>query len=175
MADALSALRLLLAVALPWLIVGGGPLPLAVWSLAAASDWADGRLARRAGTSSSRGAVLDNAADITFVLSGLTTAAALGLVAWVVPASIALSAGTYAVASRRALRVGGGLARSRFGHWGGVLNYACLGAATAAVGWPHPAWATPLGALALLTAGVNLAAVTHRLAAWRPPTATPPS
>jgi phosphatidylglycerophosphate synthase len=172
MADALSAMRLLLAVAMPWLLARGGALPLLAWGLAALSDWADGPLARRTGTATLRGAVLDNVADIAFVLGGLVTAAALGLVPWILPAAIALSAGAYALASRRARPTGGGLARSGLGHWGGVLNYACLGGAAAAVGWPHPAWATPLGALALVTAGVNLAAVACRLAAGRQRTAS---
>jgi phosphatidylglycerophosphate synthase len=164
MADALSAARLLLAVAMPWLLARGGPLPLAAWCLAAASDWVDGPLARRAGTASVRGAVLDNAADIAFVLAGLTTAAALGLVPWLVPASIAVSAGAYAVASRRT-PPGGRLARSRLGHWGGVLNYVCLGVVAGAVAWPGAAWSLPLGITALCTAALNLAAVGLRLAA----------
>lgn len=172
MADALSALRLLLAAVMPWLLTQGGPLPLAAWCLAAVSDYADGPLARRGGTASVRGAVLDNVADIAFVLGGLVTAAALGLVPWIVPASIALSAGAYALASRRTQPSGGGLARSRLGHWGGVLNYVCLGVAAGTVGWPHPDWAAPLTAVGLLTAGVNLAAVTLRLTADRTPTAS---
>lgn len=165
MADGLSVARLLLAGVMPLLLARGGPLPLAAWCLAAASDWLDGRLARRAGTASRRGAVLDNVADIAFVLGGLSTAAILGLVPWIVPASIALSAGAYAVASRSARPTGGGLARSRVGHWGGVLNYACLGVVAGAVGWPDARWAVPLGLTALATAAVNLAAVALRLAA----------
>ena len=91
MADALSGMRLLLAAVMPWLLARGGVLPLAVWCLAAMSDYVDGPLARRRGTTSLRGAVLDNVADITFVLVGLTGAATLGLISWVVPLSIALS------------------------------------------------------------------------------------
>lgn len=165
MADALSAGRLLLAVAMPWLLERGGLLPLAAWCFAAASDWIDGPLARRAGTASLRGAVLDTVADVAFVLGGLATAAAIGLVPWIVPASIGASAGAYAVASRRAPAAGRGLARSRLGHWGGVLNYACLGVVAGAVAWPGTAWALPLAAASLCTAAVNLAAVALRLAA----------
>ena len=165
MADALSAARLLLAGVMPWLLARGGPLALGAWCLAAASDWIDGRLARRTGTASLRGAVLDNVADIAFVLGGLSTAAILGLVPWLVPGSIALSAGAYAVASRRAPPSGGGLARSRLGHWGGVLNYVCLGVVAGRVAWPGAWWEAPLGLTALATAAVNLAAVTLRLTA----------
>ena len=173
MADALSATRLLLAVAMPWLLVRGGPLALAAWCLAAVSDWVDGPLARRAGTAGVRGAVLDNVADIAFVLGGLTTGAILELVPWIVPASIGLSAGTYAVASGRGRPDGGGLARSRLGHWGGVLNYVCLGMVAGAVAWPGTVWSVPLAATALLTAGLNLAAVASRFAA-RPGAANRP-
>jgi phosphatidylglycerophosphate synthase len=165
MADTLSATRLLLAVAMPWLLAHGGVLPLAAWCLAATSDWIDGPLARRAGTASARGAVLDNLADIAFVLGGLATAAMLGLVPWIVPASIGASAGAYAVASWRAPPPGGRLARSRLGHWGGVLNYVCLGVVAGAVAWPGAVWSLPLTVAALATAAVNVAAVAIRLAA----------
>src|SRR5262245_49819484 len=119
MADALSGMRLLLAAVMPWLFARGGVWPLVVWCLAAVSDYVDGPLARRRGTTSLRGGVLDNVADITFVLVGLATAVALGMISWLVPVSIGLSAGLYAVASMRS-RGGGGLARSRVGHWAGV-------------------------------------------------------
>ena len=140
MANVLSGARLLLAAALPYLLVRGGWPPVVVWIAASLSDYLDGPLARRRGTSTPGGAILDNVADITFVLAGLTTAAALRLVSWVVPASIALSASAYAAAS--ALRrdaagaVGPRLARSRLGHWAGVANYACLGVAAGAAAWP---------------------------------------
>lgn len=167
MADALSASRLLLAVLMPWLLVGGGVAPVVAWGLAAVSDYVDGPLARRAGTAGARGAVLDNLADIAFVLAGLATAVALGLVPWIVPASIALSAGAYAIASLRARRGAPRLARSRIGHAGGVMNYVCLGVVAGAVAWPSPAWSAPLTAAAIATAAVNLAAVASRLAGQR--------
>jgi CDP-diacylglycerol--glycerol-3-phosphate 3-phosphatidyltransferase len=163
MADALSGMRLLLAAVMPWLLARGGVLPLAVWCLAAMSDYVDGPLARRRGTTSLRGAVLDNVADITFVLVGLTGAAALGLISWVVPLSIALSAGLYAVASMRP-HAGGALARSRVGHWAGVFNYACLALVTGAIAWPDSVWRPILAVASAVTAGINLAAVASRFA-----------
>src|SRR5262245_60527633 len=166
MADALSGMRLLLAVAMPWLLTGGGVLPLAVWCLAALSDYVDGPLARRSGTPGMRGAVLDNVADIAFVLVGLTTAVVLGLISWLVPASIALSAGVYAAASMRS-HGGGALARSRVGHWAGVLNYACLGLVTGAIAWPGSAWRPILVVASAATAGINFAAVASRFAGAR--------
>ncbi len=171
MANALSGARLLLAAALPYLLVHGGWPPVVVWIAASLSDYLDGPLARRRGTSSPGGAILDNVADITFVLAGLSTAAALRLVSWVVPASIALSATAYAAASaRRHDPAGAGprLARSRLGHWAGVANYACLGVASGAAAWPGPWWAPLLAGAGATTAGLNLTAVAARLVARRP-------
>ena len=166
MADALSGMRLLLAAVMPWLLVRGGVWPLLVWCLAAASDYVDGPLARRRGTSSLRGAVLDNVADIAFVMVGLTTAGALLLIPWLVPVSIALSAGLYAAASMWS-HAPGALARSRVGHWAGVLNYACLGLVTGAIAWPGSAWRPILAVTSAITAGINLAAVASRIATAR--------
>ncbi len=165
MADALSALRLVLAAAMPWLMARGGLLPLAAWCVAAASDYVDGPIARRRGAVSLRGAVLDNVADITFVMVGLTSAVALALIPWLVPASIGLSAGSYAAASMRSHAADATLARSRLGHWAGVLNYVCLGLVTAAVAWPGRGWSPVLAAASVVTAGINLAAVASRFAA----------
>jgi CDP-diacylglycerol--glycerol-3-phosphate 3-phosphatidyltransferase len=170
MADAFSGLRLVLAAAMPWLMARGGLLPLAAWCLAAASDYVDGPIARRRGAVSLRGAVLDNVADITFVMVGLTSAVAQELIPWLVPASIGLSAGSYAAASMRSRAADSTLARSRLGHWAGVLNYACLGLVTAAVAWPGRGWSPVLGMASVVTAGINLAAVATRFAAasrWR--------
>ncbi len=164
-ADVLSGLRLLLAAAMPWLLRRGGEAPALIWIVAAVSDYVDGPIARRSGVTSLRGAVLDNVADIAFVLVGLWTATVLGLVSWLVPASIALSAGSYAAASLRRGAAGSQLARSRLGHWAGVLNYACLGLVTAAVAWPSTAWSPVLAAASAVTAATNVAAVALRLAA----------
>ena len=163
-ANALSGTRMLLAVAMPWLLLQGGPLPLVAWGLAALSDCLDGPLARRRNEVSRGGAILDNVADIAFVLAGLVVAAALGLVTWLVPGSIALSAGAYAAASVRPRR-GAVLARSRLGHWAGVLNYVCLGLVSGSMALPDGRWGMVLAAAAAATAGLNLAAVGSRIAA----------
>jgi phosphatidylglycerophosphate synthase len=170
-ANALSGARLLLAAALPYLLVHGGWPPLLAWAVASLSDYFDGPLARRRGTSSPNGAILDNVADIAFVFVGLATAAALAMISWVVPLSIALSAGAYAAASARRRSEGGapGLARSRLGHWAGVANYACLGVVTGAVTWPGPRWTPVLAAAGATTAGLNLAALLTRLLPRRSP------
>jgi phosphatidylglycerophosphate synthase len=163
-ADALSVMRLVLAAAMPFALARGGVLPLLAWGLAALSDYVDGPLARRTGTASLRGALLDTSADVAFVLGGLGMAAALGLVSWIVPASIGLSVGAYMAASARPGPAGRRLARSRLGHAAGVLNYSCLGLVSGAVAWPAPAWSPWLSAAAAVTAATNLAAVASRVA-----------
>lgn len=77
--NALSGLRLALAVAFPWL-PAAGRLPAVVAS--GATDWLDGLIARRYGVQSTFGGLLDAVADKAFVLATLLTLAAGGLVAW---------------------------------------------------------------------------------------------
>src|SRR5262245_39074968 len=150
---------------MPWLLPRGGLLPLVVWCVAAISDYADGPLARHRDAVSFAGAVLDNVADVAFVPAGLGTAAVLGLVSWVVPVSIGLSAGAYGVASVRS-RVGQPrLARSSIGHWAGVLNYACLGLVAGAVAWEDARLKFLVAVAAAATAALHLAAVAAR---WLP-------
>jgi phosphatidylglycerophosphate synthase len=142
-----------------------GPAALGIFAAAAASDFADGRLARHAGRATAHGAVLDAAADVVFVLAGTARAAALGLVSWAVPAAIAASAGVYATASlrrsRRARTVV--LAQSRLGHVAGVANYAVAGLAAAAVAVPAAAWSAVLAGTGGLVVALNLGAAAARL------------
>jgi phosphatidylglycerophosphate synthase len=169
-ADVLGVVRLLVALAFPATLAralaGGTPgLPLALFTLAAASDFFDGILARRAGRPTRHGAVLDTVADVAFVLAGTGAGAALGLVPTAVPAAIAVSVAGYALASMGTTSQGGELrlARSRVGHWGGVCNYALTGLIAGAAWLPGPAWAKILAAASLGVVGVNLAAVLERM------------
>jgi hypothetical protein len=57
------------------------------------------------------------------------------------------------------------LARTRLGHWAGVLNYACLGLVTGAIAWPGRGWSLLLAVASVATAGINLAAVASRYVA----------
>jgi phosphatidylglycerophosphate synthase len=169
-ADALGVARLLAAAALPGAMAaalagdGWRVAPLALFAVAAATDFLDGIVARRTGGPTAYGAVLDNVADVAFVLAGTGTAAALGLVPVAVPAAIATSVAAYALASVR--RSGGGstmtLARSRVGHAAGVLNYALLGLVTIALAVPVRSEGV-LRPASLVTVAVNLAAVLGRL------------
>ena len=163
-ADLLSSLRLGLAMLLPFALARGGAMPALVWMAGAATDYLDGPLARRTGTATRHGMLLDNVADIAFVLGGLGAAAALGLVPWLVPGAVLLAVVDY---GRAALEehhgVGRGRSRSGVGHAAGVVNYACLGLVCGRLAWPE---AVPLAALAtaeLATIAINFGAVVERM------------
>jgi len=92
------------------------------------SDVADGRMARRRGTESDAGRVLDHVADIVFILVALGTYVYLGIAPWWVPASIATSFSVYVFDSlARSAPVKPTLIGSRIGHAGGVANYVLIG------------------------------------------------
>ena len=78
-ADAVTALRLPLAAAFP--LTADHGWHLAMVAAAAASDFADGRLARRLGPSRT-GVVLDPVADKLFMLAAFLTVARHGLLGW---------------------------------------------------------------------------------------------
>ncbi len=150
---------------------GGHPslrwLPLGLFALAAASDFADGRLARACGTASGRGQLLDTGADVLFVGSAFVLFAARGRISWFVPMAMGAAIALYASDSWRRARGSGALAldRSPLGHAAGVANFALVGLLAAEHGVPTwlPAPVVDVGALA--TAALNTASVVQRLAA----------
>ena len=79
LADAVTALRLPLAVAFPF--IESHAWHLAIVATAAVSDFVDGRLARRIGPSRA-GVVLDPVADKLFMLAAFLTVARHGLLTW---------------------------------------------------------------------------------------------
>lgn len=79
LADLVTALRLPLAVAFP--LTESHGWHLAIVAAAAATDFFDGRLARRLGPSRA-GAVLDPVADKLFMLAAFLTVARHGLLNW---------------------------------------------------------------------------------------------
>ncbi len=163
-ADALGVLRLGAAAVLPGALARavegrGRWVPALLFVVAAASDFLDGRLARRGRGPTRHGAVLDNLADIAFVLAGTVSGAMLGLVPGVVPLAIVVAFAAYAATSLR----GGHVARSAAGHAAGILNFALVGLITGAVALPGGVWAPVLAVAAALVVGVNLAAVLGRL------------
>jgi phosphatidylglycerophosphate synthase len=98
--------------------------------LICASDYYDGPLARALGLDSDLGKVLDNLADITFLLVTLTYLVHGGAVPWWIPAVIALAFGQYTLDSW--LLSGKGttvvLISNPIGHWAGIFNYIFTGA-----------------------------------------------
>src|SRR5262249_58670559 len=93
-AAAFGLLRLTAAALLPQALLDafadphGGALPVALFAVAAAPDFLDGPVARR-GTPTRHGAVLDNVADVAFVLAGTAPAAWAGRLAALGPLAVA--------------------------------------------------------------------------------------
>src|SRR5207253_2642996 len=113
-----------------------------LFAVGAASDFFDGIVARRGRGPTAHGAVLDNAADITFVLAGTGTGVALGLVPLAVPGAIGVAFAAYVLATfgQRAREGQWRLARSTLGHAAGVLNYALTGSIAVAAALPAMSW-----------------------------------
>lgn len=137
----------------------------------AASDVFDGRLARRYGSASNRGRVLDHLADIGFLLCALCTYTLQGVTPWWVPAAVGGAFAFYVTDSwARRASAAAPLIGSRVGHLGGICNYVLVGLLafnnTAALHLVSP------GLLAILFWLVPLystAAVVSRMLAWRLP------
>ena len=104
-------------------------LVIGLFLLICASDYYDGPLARALGLSSDLGKVLDNLADITFLLVTLTYLVRRDAASWWIPAVIALAFTQYTMDSW--LLAGRGtnavLVSNPIGHWAGILNYIFTG------------------------------------------------
>jgi len=129
MANALTAVRL--ALVLPAAVAFARPELLApgvvavLLSVAIASDYLDGPVARMSGTASAKGQLFDHTTDCLFVTGGLTGAAWSGVVTPLLPVLIPIAFGQYVVDSyvwhrRRQLRA------SRLGRWNGILYFVPL-------------------------------------------------
>jgi len=141
-ADLLTATRVLLTpffVLCVWLAEQSrwfGVVAVGIFAVIAASDFFDGRLARRWYRDSSRGRVFDHFADIGFLVAALTAYVGVGLAPWWVPAAVAGAFAFYVFDSRqRRARAATAdapttaltLIGSRLGHSGGVCNYVLVG------------------------------------------------
>jgi CDP-diacylglycerol--glycerol-3-phosphate 3-phosphatidyltransferase len=150
-ANLLSGLRLLSVLPFALLVWRGGAAN-AVWAaglfaLAIVTDLADGPLARKRGTASALGRVLDHGSDFLFVCTGLAAAAARGHVPWLLPGLVALAFAQYVVDSfwlhrARELRM------SALGRWNGILYF------------------VPLGGAILIELGLGLLAAPNTNVAW---------
>jgi phosphatidylglycerophosphate synthase len=130
MANALTAIRLLLVAPFAALMAGPDPRHAVgaalILAAAIATDILDGIVARRRGTASAEGQLFDHATDAVFVASGLAGAALRGAVPWVLPMLVVAAFAQYAIDSRwihRSL----GLRGSRLGRYNGILYFAPLG------------------------------------------------
>lgn len=100
--------------------------------LICASDYYDGPLARAQGLDSDLGKVLDNLADITFLLVTLTYLVRCDVVPWWIPTAIGFAFSQYSIdswlLSKKSANIV--LVSNPIGHWAGVLNYIFTGVAS---------------------------------------------
>ncbi|HEY8152833.1 MAG TPA: CDP-alcohol phosphatidyltransferase family protein [Myxococcota bacterium] len=148
MADALTLLRLL-AVPLFVLAVreGAHGLAASIFALAAATDFADGRVARARGQTSDRGAFFDHAVDAVFVSAGAAALASVGALPWPLAPLIAFAFLQYALDSK--LMRSRGLRASALGRWNGIAYYVIVAVPVVrdalGLGWPGPSLVRALG------------------------------
>jgi len=161
----LGVLRIVLAVVYARTLVEGSWIPVGAFALAAASDYVDGPLARRAGGPTAHGVLLDSVADIVFVLVACAAGVAAGRLSWIVPVAIACAATPYLVATLRRSRAAGAPARaySEVGHWAGICNYALTGLVAGSAALPGAWWSPLLSVASVVVIALNLAAVGMRL------------
>jgi phosphatidylglycerophosphate synthase len=147
-ANLLTLLRLLLA--LPFALAVRAEAPLAaglIFTLAAASDFADGRIARRRGEISALGGFLDHAVDATFVSTGVAALASVGVLPWLLAPLIALAFLQYTLDSRLMRRRG--LQPSWLGRWNGIAYFVIIAVPVVrdalGLGWPGAGLVSALG------------------------------
>lgn len=129
MAHALTSLRLLLVLPVALGLARPGSLPapwlLAFVSVAIATDYFDGVVARWAGTASARGQLFDHTTDFLFVTAGLSGAAIAGDVPEALPILIAVAFTQYVLDSYWMYR-DKHLRMSRLGRWNGISYFVPL-------------------------------------------------
>lgn len=126
MANALTALRLLLAVPFAFLMLRSDVASAwgasALYCVAIATDLLDGPIARRRGRASARGRLLDHTSDFAFVSAGLFAMALGGAITLWLPALVTVAFAQYVIDSygfraERELRI------SALGRANGVLYF----------------------------------------------------
>lgn len=100
-------------------------LPALLVALAIGTDYGDGIIARRRGTSSPRGMLFDHTTDFLFVTSGLAGAAVAGLLPALLPALIVVAFSQYGLDSYLLYR-DRSLRMSALGRWNGILYFVPL-------------------------------------------------
>lgn len=160
-ANGLTLLRLCAAPAFV-AAVGAWAAPLAalLFSLAIATDLADGWVARRYDEASPLGGLVDHAADALFVTAGSAIFASRGELPLWLPFAIAIAFSQYVLDSRP----GPALRGSRLGRWNGIAYFVAVGVPCVrdALGltWPPAAWVRDFGWLLVAS---TLASIADRL------------
>jgi cardiolipin synthase len=147
-ANLLTLLRLLLALPFALAVREGAPLAASlVFAVAAASDFADGRLARRRGEISTLGGFLDHAVDAAFVSTGAAALASVGALPWLLAPLIAIAFLQYTLDSR--LMRSHGLRASSLGRWNGIAYFVIVAVPVVrdalGLGWPGAGLVSALG------------------------------
>lgn len=168
-ANTLSLARLALVPALGAAILHGQPLAAGgLFALAAATDLADGRVARRRGEASPLGGLVDHAADATLCVVGLAAWAGRGELP-VLLAPLVAAAFVQYVLDSRAL-AGRTLRTSALGRWNGIAYYVLVAVPiyrdALGLGGPGRGWILAAGWLLLASTAVSMAG---RLLALRAP------
>jgi phosphatidylglycerophosphate synthase len=129
MANALTAVRLLLVI--PFAVfMTYGDLRHAVFALltivvALATDFLDGPIARRTGTTSALGRTFDHTSDFLFVTCGLSAGALRGAFPWILPILIAAAFAQYVIDSYLVHGLSS-LRKSQLGRYNGILYFVPL-------------------------------------------------
>lgn len=181
MANALTLLRLLLAVPFAWTMsrdgAAAGLAAGALLGVAIATDLLDGRVARRRGTSTPLGRLFDHAADFVFVTAGLAAGALRGAFPLLLPALVAVAFAQYVIDSYWLHRAPS-LRMNALGRWNGILYFVPLcadaGVRMGALDLLHLGFLAPLVPwIAWTLAATTLLSIADRLLALRAGTPEP--
>jgi phosphatidylglycerophosphate synthase len=159
-ANALTALRL---VSVPFfaaaVLAGSAGAACALFALAVATDFFDGRVARMRGETSAFGGLLDHASDALFVTAGLGALAWNGAVPAPLPFLVAAAFVQYVVDSRA--HAGKRLRASRLGRYNGIAYFALVAAPLVrdllGLAWPAANVVRALGWALVVTTALSMA------------------
>jgi len=126
MANALTALRLLLVIPFAFFMTKGdvrsAVFGLVIWAVALLTDFLDGPIARRKGTVTAWSGTFDHTTDFLFVTSGLFAGASRGVFPWILPVLIVAAFSQYFIDSywiHRHAKLRG----SKLGRYNGMLYF----------------------------------------------------
>ena len=126
MANALTAVRLLLVVPFAFYMARGGErsaiFAFVAWVMAVITDFLDGPIARRRGTVTAWSGTFDHTSDFLFVSSGLFAGAVRGAFPWILPILITVAFAQYVIDSYWIHR-DTKLRASKLGRYNGILYF----------------------------------------------------